>query len=260
MTKSVTIKGTGSGVIIVLDGDTPFEDLRGELRKRISSSSEFFEGARLRIRVRGRDLTEEEQAALLELVETSAQVTVTDLIIEPPVEPKKLSAEEIFARDEEEEPERDGLTGRLSFGDTEELSAVDQAILHELEKQLSGEFAIMHAGPVKSGEMIRSEYSLVILGDVREGGRVEANGSVIVLGSLFGEAVAGAEGNRSAIVVAGNLKPQALSIGSLTGYRAPLHSRKQPFGKRRLVEVACVKNGEVVRMAYSDFIRENSMR
>ena len=256
--RKVTIKGTGSGVILVLDENTPFEELRGELKKKITASAHFFNDARIPIRVRGRDLSAEEQEDLLGIIRESAHLTVPELIVEPPVHPRRLSAEEVFSED----PGTSGPEGeeeRYVGGDTEELSAVDRAILKELEKQLSGEFAIMHAGPVKRGETIRSEHSLIILGDVRSGARVEAVGNIIVLGSLFGEAAAGSDGNLSAVVISNRLRPSSLSIGALAGYSAPSHLRKRPFGKKRLMEVACVKEREVVRMAYSDFIRDNGM-
>ena len=264
MARGVTIKGTGNGVILVLDADTPFDTLRGEIAERIRSSAHFLGNARFPIIIRGRDLSEEEQQEVLEMIRQNAHVTVTELRVEPPVEPKHLTADEIFSKESEEErtnqQETDPTIRTNTFGDTEELSSVDRAILRELEKQMSGEFAVMHAGPVKNGAVIRSEYSLIIMGDVRKGGRVEANGSIIVLGNLLGEAVAGAEGNRSAIVVSNYLHPQELSIGSLSGYRMPWRVFRRPFGRKRLMEVACVKNGEVVRMAYSDFICDNAMQ
>ncbi|MCR5675740.1 MAG: hypothetical protein K6G16_08535 [Lachnospiraceae bacterium] len=255
MSRGVTIKGTGKGVILVLDARRSFEELRGELGAQIRASSHFYANAAFQLTVRGRDLTEEEQEELIAIVQENAGVTVTELTVEAPVEPKHLSAAEIFA--DSGESEESVEPARVIGGDTEELSAVDRAILRELEKQMSGEFAVMHAGPVHNGETIRSEYSLIIMGDVRAGGRVEANGSIFVMGNLYGEAVAGAEGNRSAIVASSNLRPQSLSIGSLTGYRVPARLRRRPFGKKRLMEAACVKNGEIVRMAYCDFIADN---
>ncbi len=255
MAKGVTIKGSGSGVILVLDDTAPYEDLRGELRRQIQDAAHFFEGSTMPIRVRGRALSDEEFHELINIIEETAGIRNPEVILEPPVVPKKLSADEIFTHEEPNETE----SGRMIGGDTEELSAVDQAILKELEKQLSGEFAIMYGGPVKSGETIRSDYSLVIMGDVREGGRVEAAGSIFVLGCLFGEAAAGIDGNRSSVVMSPRLRPQSLSIGSLTGYRTPARFRKRPFGRKRSLEIACVKDGDIVRMDYADFIRDNAM-
>ncbi|MBR4530564.1 MAG: hypothetical protein IKO80_09860 [Lachnospiraceae bacterium] len=256
MTGYVNIKGTDKGVILVLDAEASFEELRDELAERIGTSAHFFRDARFPVRIRGRNLSEEEQEELLAIIRRNAHVTVTDLVVEPPLEPRHLTADEIFDTEDAIDEEEDDEQGR-TFGDTEELSPADREILKELERQLSGDFAIIHTGPVKSGETIRSEYSLVILGDVREGGRVEANGSVYVLGSLFGEVSAGYEGNSSAIVMSANLKPQSLSIGAMEGYRGSSRSKRQPFGKKRLVEVACIKGGEVVRMSYPEFIKEN---
>ncbi|MCR5179415.1 MAG: hypothetical protein K6C95_10585 [Lachnospiraceae bacterium] len=253
MGRGVTIKGSGNGVVLVLDPDMEFDDLKKELKKRISDASDFFRDSSFPIRVRGREFSGAEQQELLDIVRKSARVQISEFVFEPPVRPKKLSAEEVFSGEDPEDEEDD----RQAFGDTEELSMADRAILKELEKHLSGDFAILHTGPVKNGEVIRSEYSLVIMGDVRVGGCVEATGSVYVLGSLYGDVIAGSDGNRSAIVMSGNLKPRSLSIGSLSGYHVPPRARKLPFGKKRLMEVACVKNGEVVRMPYGDFIKEN---
>ena len=262
MARGVTVKGTGRGIILVLDREMSFDDLAVELAGRIAGSADFYGSASIPVTIRGRVLSEEEKDEIAEIIRANSRISVTELVVEAPVETKHLTAEEIF--DGEPADAGDGAgdaddEDRYVGGDTEELSAMDRAILKELEKQMSGEFAVMHAGPVKSGETIRSEYSLIILGDVRRGGRVEASGSIIVMGNLYGEAVAGSEGNRSAIVASGNLKPSLLSIGSLTGYRASGHFFRKPFGKKRLMEAACVKNGEIVRMAYPDFIAENRL-
>ena len=56
--------------------------------------------------------------------------------------------------------------------------------------------------------------SLIIYGDVNSGGEVRAGGDIVVLGALRGNAHAGTNGRLSAVVIAMELIPVQLQIGS----------------------------------------------
>ncbi|MDE0467755.1 MAG: hypothetical protein OYL97_11905 [Candidatus Poribacteria bacterium] len=61
--------------------------------------------------------------------------------------------------------------------------------------------------------------SLIIYGDVNSGGEVRAGGDIVVLGALRGNAHAGINGRLSAVVIAMELIPVQLQIGSFVSRR-----------------------------------------
>mgnify|MGYP006267712417 CR=1 FL=1 len=70
----------------------------------------------------------------------------------------------------------------------------------------------IHRGTLRSGDHLQVEGSLLVLGDVNPGARVSAGGDVRVWGRLRGIAHAGCRGNRSARIVALQLRPVQLRI------------------------------------------------
>ena len=66
--------------------------------------------------------------------------------------------------------------------------------------------------------------SLIIYGDVNSGGEVRAGGDIVVLGALRGNAHAGINGRLSAVVIAMDLIPVQLQIGSFV--------KRQPIGQK----------------------------
>ena len=72
-----------------------------------------------------------------------------------------------------------------------------------------------YKGTLRSGQVLESESSIIILGDVNPGGKVIAKGNVVVLGSLKGNIFAGANGDEDAFVVALEMDPMQIRIGSV---------------------------------------------
>ena len=70
----------------------------------------------------------------------------------------------------------------------------------------------VHRGTLRAGDHLEVGGSLLVLGDVNPGARVSAAGDVRVWGRLRGAAHAGSQGNRSARIVALQLRPLQLRI------------------------------------------------
>ena len=70
----------------------------------------------------------------------------------------------------------------------------------------------IHRGTLRSGDHLQVEGSLLVLGDVNPGARLSAGGDVRVWGRLRGVAHAGCRGDRSARIVALQLRPLQLRI------------------------------------------------
>lgn len=73
---------------------------------------------------------------------------------------------------------------------------------------------------IRSGSEIRHSGLLVLLGDVNPGGTIIAEGDILVWGRLRGVAHAGAEGDRSATIMALKMEPTQLRIADKVA-RAP---------------------------------------
>jgi septum site-determining protein MinC len=70
----------------------------------------------------------------------------------------------------------------------------------------------IHRGTLRSGDHLQVKGPLLVLGDVNPGARVSAGGDVRVWGRLRGVAHAGCHGDRSARIVALQLRPLQLRI------------------------------------------------
>ena len=70
----------------------------------------------------------------------------------------------------------------------------------------------IHRGTLRSGDHLQVAGALLVLGDVNPGARVSAGGDVRVWGRLRGVAHAGCRGDRSARIVALQLRPLQLRI------------------------------------------------
>jgi len=70
----------------------------------------------------------------------------------------------------------------------------------------------VHRGTLRAGDHLQVSGSLLVLGDVNPGARVSAVGDVRVWGRLRGSAHAGCQGDRSARIVALQLRPLQLRI------------------------------------------------
>ena len=94
----------------------------------------------------------------------------------------------------------------------------------------------IHQGTLRSGDHLEANGHLLIVGDVNPGGSASANGDVYIWGRLRGRAHAGRNGDRTARIVALQLRPLQLRIADLVA-RGP-EDTPQPG----LAEQACVRD------------------
>ena len=74
--------------------------------------------------------------------------------------------------------------------------------------------AKIHRGYFRSGQMMEFDTGVIIIGDINPGAKVLARGSIVILGALKGEAEAGVGGNDDAFIIALDMNPIQLRIGS----------------------------------------------
>ncbi|QVL54599.1 MAG: hypothetical protein KFB97_13585 [Cyanobium sp. M30B3] len=97
----------------------------------------------------------------------------------------------------------------------------------------------VHQGTLRAGDHLEVAGSLLVLGDVNPGARVSAGGDVRVWGRLRGAAHAGSQGDRTARIVALQLRPLQLRIADAVA-RGP-----EDLPPPGLAEQASLENGTI---------------
>lgn len=184
MDNIVTIKSNRYGIEIHMADDVPFEMLLAHMKDKFECSARFFEGAQLAVSFVGRKLSYTEEETVLKLF---SDVTGIDIVC---VIDKNTENELIY---------RNALVNTMSNF-----------------KKREGQF---YRGTLKKHQVIESDSSIVILGDVELGAKVIACGSIVIVGNLYGTAYAGADGDKSAYIVALSMQPKQLKIGDIEARR-----------------------------------------
>lgn len=183
MKSSVNIKGTKSGMIIVLDKELPFEEIKEAVRDKFSAASGFFGKASVAIAFEGRKLSDFEKYEIADIISECSDLNIVCITEDNPAVEKKFNK---------------SLNDRLN----------------ELDNR-TGRF---YKGNLRNGQVVDFETSIIILGDVNAGAQVVSKGSIIVLGSLNGYAFAGAGGRRNSFIAALSMNPARIRICDTTEF------------------------------------------
>ena len=182
MAQPVILKSNPHGINLILDAQMPFSQLEKEILNKFKDSDKFFKNARIALSFEGRELSEEEQLAIIELITQNTSIEIV-CILEHNEALDNIYAQKITEYDE------------VTAGKT-------------------GEF---YKGTLRNGQVIEGETSLIVLGDVNPGAKIVAKGNIVVLGSLRGNAYAGAAGDEKTFVAALDMDPVQIKIGSIIG-------------------------------------------
>ena len=174
---AVIIKSNPYGLILNLDPELTFDELREAVADKFKKSAGFFKNATLALTFRGRVLTKEQELQLLEAVVQNSGIHVICIVDE-----NKETAE-----------------------------YYKKAVTHAMEKQKEedGQF---YRGTLRSGQTLETESSIVIIGDVNPGAQVISRGNIVVLGCCMGNIYAGASGNAGCFAAALTMKPMQVRI------------------------------------------------
>lgn len=213
MTQPVVLKSNPHGINLILDPECPFPQLLEAITGKFRDSDKFFRNARIALSFEGRDLSQEEQLQIMDVITENSSIEIV-CVLDKDEQAAAYCADKIKAFD-------DAQAGR------------------------SGQF---YKGTLRSGQVIECETSLIVLGDVNPGAKIIAKGNIVVLGSLRGNAYAGASGNENAFVAALDMDPVQLKIGSVIGRssdRGPLSAIKN---RRKSLEpqVAVVQDESIL--------------
>ncbi|MBR6469491.1 MAG: hypothetical protein IKS84_03835 [Lachnospiraceae bacterium] len=208
MNNTVMIKSFKNGINIKLDPAVSFDVILSELEEKLKASAKFFGDARLVISFEGRELTDDEERSIVDLITGCTDVVVTC----------------IAGMDEQRE--------------IQYIKAANGFL--ENSRTNAGRF---YKGSVKAGETIETDSSIIILGDVNNGGAVNASGNIIILGTLYGHVHAGCFGDASRFVVALDIKPTRVRIAD---FSEMLSQKTGMFLKNRAVpKIIFVKDDRI---------------
>jgi len=188
---SVIFKGRRDGITILLDGEIPFEELQEALHAKMQDAQQFFGTATASITFKGRELTEAEEASLLDVMTQSSNMSISFT---------KSESGQTFISPRPAPPEEEPMRPNVSL-----LSATDN--MTHFQK-----------GSLRSGQKIQYAGSVVLMGDVNPGAEIVAEGNVIVLGAIKGMVHVGSSGNRDCYASAFDMRPTQLRIADLITY------------------------------------------
>ena len=215
MREAVILKSNRYGIQLHCNPDLPFVTLLDKILEKFQESDKFFRDASFAISFVGRDLSEEEEKAIVEAINTNTNTHVICIVEEDEIR------EEILKR--------------------KAASAMPHTPDYDPNE------AVLRYETVKSGEELITEQSLVVLSDVEAGATVTTAGNLIILGSLCGNAWAGSDGREGVFVFALNMMPETLKIGSLMySAAAEKHTGWKDRKKKNLPKVATISQGRVI--------------
>ncbi|MGN0375599.1 MAG: septum site-determining protein MinC [Butyrivibrio sp.] len=200
MNNSVVIKGNKYGIVVQMDKNIPFIQLKQDLAEKFKSAAKFFDKANMAVSFEGRNLTTDEEKEILRIISENSQLNIVCVI------------------------------------DTDEMreKMFKRAVEDKLE-ELSAHTGQFYKGTLRSGQMLESESSIIILGDINPGASVVAKGNIIVLGSLKGNVYAGANGNSDAFVVALEMAPIQIRIGDTIARCNETGTKIKPIGPDTMI-------------------------
>lgn len=172
---SLSIKGTMRGLIISIDGNALFNNIKAELIQRLESRKGFFRDAPFCIEG-GSNLAPEEKQDLINLCLDNG------MVLDNSISTDHLRKQRAAARRINEHRETDNVVINRN---------------------------------VRSGQKIVANKDLVVVGNVNAGAELIAGGNIVVMGSLRGVAHAGAEGDMLATVTAQEMVPSQIRIAGI---------------------------------------------
>lgn len=215
----MVIKGNKNGMVLVLDENIGFEELKNCLVEKFISASKFFEKANMAIAFEGRKLLDSEERELLDVIADNTELNIVCVI------------------------DNDEIR-QVQFKNAVDSVVPIQAPAYEpLQQQTIVRNDQFYKGTLRSGQVLESEGSVVILGDVNPGGKVVAKGNVVVLGCLKGNIFAGAAGDLDSFVVALEMDPMQIQIADVIARCSDGNAKAKV--KAPEPKIAYVENGNI---------------
>ncbi|GIN87004.1 putative septum site-determining protein MinC [Heyndrickxia sporothermodurans] len=185
--QNVMIKGTKNGLVLQLNDQCSYPELKEELNEKLLIHHVENEDSPLisvRIQVGNRYITPEQEEELKEVVRNK----------------RNLVVEEVHSN----------------------VITKEKAEQIQLEAQIYSVTSI-----IRSGQVLEIPGDLLLVGDVNPGGTVIAGGNIYIMGALKGIAHAGYGGNKEAIVAASLMVPSQIRIADCINRAPDQYSKEE---------------------------------
>lgn len=209
MKNSFVIKSFQNGINLRLNPDVPFEQLLQDIAAKFKESRAFFGNANVALSLEGRTLSPDEEMDIIETINQNSDLSILCIV------------------------------GKDDIQSNNFIRAI-QTLQNKLP---SGDYASFYKGSVKDNEVIETDNSIIIMGDINPGCVVSSSKNIIVLGGIYGEACAGTEIGDEAFIIALEMEPTSLSIGTFK-YR-PMKKSKWRIKSKIQPTVAVVKENKL---------------
>ena len=209
MKNAVRIKNTSGGMTVYLDAQMEFEELLSEIGKKFGESAKFFGNVKTVLSLEGRELSEEEEAQIVDVITLNTQLDIVYLL-------------------DKSQP------------------VVTQEVVVETVKELipRNERVVFYKRCIEAGEIIRADKDLVVFGNVSEDAVVMSTNSIYIFGGLYGEAYAGIDNGDDYVIAAMDFMPEKIGIGRYEhqGKKVSRWIKKSAFDSK----IAYVKDKKIV--------------
>ncbi len=202
----INIKGTRRGLVICLDSNHDFEELKRSLKSKIESARGFFKGAKFTFHL-GFSLTAEKTRELEKICCEHGLIPDKSILWPSPAEQSRNGKPAHVPELPIDKAKTDNIHSLMH----EASPSLPSVGITEADKRP----CLLVKRGLRSGQKINYKGSVMVLGDVNPGSEVTAGGDIIVMGSLRGVVHAGAHGDQSSIIMAYRLNPIQLRIASV---------------------------------------------
>ncbi|MDO4965430.1 MAG: septum site-determining protein MinC [Lachnospiraceae bacterium] len=208
MANLVSIKSLKDGLSIKLDPEADFNEVYSDLCDKFRESAKFFGEAKVVVTFEGREITNDEEQALIDGITLNSNLTVLCVI------GKDEEKNERFLR---------ASNTFVNSGDTTD-----------------GQY---YRGTLRAHENLETDTSIIILGDVNPGASVTSKGNIVILGTLYGTAKAGSGGNTGSFVVTLDMKSARVEIADVV---SEVVLRASVFTKNKITPRISYINGREI--------------
>ncbi len=213
MKNSVIIKSFQHGISLHLSNEEPMDTILEETKTKFKEAAAFFKDAKMVLSIVGRDLSDEEERAVISAIEEQSDIKILCLI------------------------GKDGET------ENQILKALEQYQNFDADEQ-SKNLGQFYKGSLKNGQVLETDSSIIILGDVNPGANVISKKDIIIIGGLYGNAYAGGSGETGHYIIALDVSAECLKVDNYR-YENP-KTPKWPIRPKFKPQVAYVKDNAVV--------------
>lgn len=213
MRSSVIIKSFQHGISLHLPKEDTMEELLEKIAFKFKESAAFFKDAKMVLSIEGRELSDEEEKAIIETIEGNSHIKILCLI------------------------------GKDAETENQILKALEQYqnLVSDNQTKNLGQF---YKGSLKNGQVLETDSSIIILGDVNPGANVISKKDIIIIGGLYGNAYAGGNGETGHYIIALDISAECIKVDNHR-YNAK-KSPKWPIRPKYQPKIAYVADDKLV--------------